>query len=772
MGDTDRTAFEDRPLRPLLLGAEAFPDRPGGLNRYIHDLCAALKEFGEAPRLVVVGPAAAPPDPGGVVPDGPLLLRLWRVRRRAQELAKGCDLVDAHFALYAAPPLLTGVFRQIPFMVHFHGPWAEESIAAGERSRTAIWLKGRLERSVYRRGRAVVVLSGAFKRLLVERYGVAPWSVAVVPPAVDTARFKPGDRARARAALGLPVEPPLAVTVRRLVPRMGLDVLLHAWARVPHALLLVVGEGHDRPRLEGLARTLGVLDRVRFAGRVTERDLPNCYLAADVCVLPSLELEGFGLAVLEAMSCGTPAVASDVGGLPEALRGVDHQLVVPHGDAEALAARLTAAFSGVSPLPSRERCREHALSYTMDALARRHHDVYRRLRRPTGSRHPRVVYVDHCARLSGAELALARLIQALDAVDAHVILGEEGPLVPLLHQSGISVEVLPLPETARELRRERVRLAALGVRAPAVAGTYAVRLARRFHALRPDLVHANSLKSGLYGTLAARACRIPVIWHLHDRMSPDYLPGQAVAPLRRAVRTLPNALVANSQATLDSVGPIKRPAAAVVPNPVTLPSSAAVPRHAVERVGIIGRLAPWKGQDVFLDGFARAFADTQIIAAIVGAALFGEEAWEQRLRRDVDRLGLGGRVEFRGFRSDVLAELQRLDVVVHASVVAEPFGQVIVEAMAAGVPVVATSAGGAAELVQHDVNGLLYPPGDARALGEALRRLAADQGLRRRLARAGRERAQDFRPDEVAPRLEQVYAQLLERPDLGTEGDG
>jgi glycosyltransferase involved in cell wall biosynthesis len=758
-------------LRPLLLGAEALPDRPGGLNRYIHDLFAALKEFGDAPRLVVVGPATAPADPGGVVPDGPLPLRLWHVRRRARELAGCCELVDAHFALYAAPPLLSGALRGTPFMVHFHGPWAEESVAAGERSTAAIWLKGRLERVVYRRAKSVVVLSGAFRRLLVERYALAPWSVEVIPPAVDTERFAPGDRARARAALGLPADGPLAVAVRRLVPRMGLDVLLDAWARVPRALLVLVGEGPDHPRLAALARDLGILDRVRFAGKASEHELPEWYRAADVCVLPSLQLEGFGLSALEAMSCGTPVVVSDAGGLPEALRGLDHQLVVPRGDSAALAARLTAAISGASPLPSRERCRQHALGYTKEMLALRHHDLYGQLVRPPPSRRPRVVYVDHCAKVSGAELALARLIRAVERVDPHVILGEDGPLVPLLHQLGVSVEVLPLPEVAREMRRERARLASLGLQVPLVAGTYALRLARRLHALQPDLVHTNSLKSGIYGTLAARACRAPVVWHLHDRLSPDYLPDQAVVALRRAVRTLPNAVVANSKATLASVGPINR-RAAVVPNPVTPAASAAELRCVVERIGIVGRLAPWKGQDVFLEGFSRAFAETPTMAVIVGAALFGEEEWEERLRHHVDLLGLGGRVEFRGFRSDVLAEMRRLDVVVHASVVAEPFGQVIVEAMAAGVPVVATSAGGAAELVKHDVNGLLYPPGDAGALAEALRRLAGDLALRRRLARAGRERAGDFRPENVAPRLEEVYAHLLGRPDLRIEMEG
>jgi glycosyltransferase involved in cell wall biosynthesis len=296
---------------------------------------------------------------------------------------------------------------------------------------------------------------------------------------------------------------------------------------------------------------------------------------------------------------------------------------------------------------------------------------------------------------------------------------------------------------------------------PVAAGAYALRLARRLRALEPDLVHANSLKSGVYGTLAARACRVPVVWHLHDRVSEDYLPREAVKLIRPALRRLPNAVVANSEATLRTVAPIPRAAVAVVPNPVNVPAEKSAVRPGVERVGIVGRLAPWKGQDVFLKGFARAFAESGVTAVIVGTALFGEEEWEEHVRTEATRLGLRDRVEFRGFRSDIFAEMRRLDIFVHASVVPEPFGQVILEAMAAGVPVIATSAGGAAEVVQHEVNGLLYPPGDAGALAALLRRLVADASLRRTLAAAGRQRAAEYSPERVVGGLEDIYTRVL-----------
>jgi glycosyltransferase involved in cell wall biosynthesis len=273
------------------------------------------------------------------------------------------------------------------------------------------------------------------------------------------------------------------------------------------------------------------------------------------------------------------------------------------------------------------------------------------------------------------------------------------------------------------------------------------------------VVHTHSLKSGLYGSLAARLARVPSVWHLHDRLADDYLPARAVALMQRAVRLLPTTLVANSRATLETVPRPPRGGARVVPNPV--PATASRPaRDEVGRIGMIGRLAPWKGQTVFLEAFARAFPGGNVTATIVGAPLFGEEAYEAEVRALVARLGIEDRVEFRGFRTDVGAELDRLDVVVHASVVPEPFGQVIVEAMAAGVPVAASAGGGASEIATEGQDALLHPPGDVEALAGSLAALASDPGLRARLAAAGRTRAAEFGPEPVARGLEAVYAGL------------
>jgi glycosyltransferase involved in cell wall biosynthesis len=178
---------------------------------------------------------------------------------------------------------------------------------------------------------------------------------------------------------------------------------------------------------------------------------------------------------------------------------------------------------------------------------------------------------------------------------------------------------------------------------------------------------------------------------------------------------------------------------------------------------MVGRIAPWKGQDVFVRAFADAFPGGPEQAVVVGAPLFGsdEEQYLEDLRRLSASLGLDGRLEFAGHREDVAAELERIDVLVHASVLPEPFGQVVAEGLAAGLPVVAAAAGGPAELIEDGVTGLLYPPGDARALAACLRRLAADPGLGVRLGRAGRRRAAAFSPGRVATKVTAVYRQAL-----------
>jgi glycosyltransferase involved in cell wall biosynthesis len=178
---------------------------------------------------------------------------------------------------------------------------------------------------------------------------------------------------------------------------------------------------------------------------------------------------------------------------------------------------------------------------------------------------------------------------------------------------------------------------------------------------------------------------------------------------------------------------------------------------------MVGRLTPWKGHHVFLRAFAEAFAGGTQRAILAGAPLFGEERYLETLIDLADSLGIAGRVEFRGFVYDIPQLLKEADVLVHASVIPEPFGQVVVEGMAAGLAVVASDEGGPAEIVTDDCDGLLVPPQDVGALADALRRVSEDGELRERLGENARVTAKKYGSDVIAARMLVIYERLAER---------
>src|SRR5437899_12651573 len=151
----------------------------------------------------------------------------------------------------------------------------------------------------------------------------------------DVERFHPsGTREAQRQALGLPGDRPLLFTLRNLEPRMGLDTLIRAMAtvreRFPRVLLLIGGSGSLRPLLETLTISLSLSEHVRFLGFVPERDLPAYYGAAAAFVLPTRELEGFGLVTVAALACGTPVLGTPGGATPAILEPPTRSLHFAH----------------------------------------------------------------------------------------------------------------------------------------------------------------------------------------------------------------------------------------------------------------------------------------------------------------------------------------------------------------------------------------------------------------------------------------------------------
>lgn len=371
-----------------MVGHEWFDDHPGGGGRYLADVARGLAARGHAVTVLV--PRHDPSHPAAEAIDGVAIRRADLGRGAARWVAglyravpalvaeRGpFDVVHSHFALTGLGPLWHPALAGCRKVTQFQGPWAEESAVEGG-GRLATAAKRALERLAYRRCDAFVTLSEAFKGLLARDYGVDPARITAIPAGVDHGRFAPApDREALRAALGLGPGP-VAFTMRRLVRRMGLEVMIAAWAAVaadrPDARLLIAGSGPLRAELEAQAEGLGLAGRVAFLGRVSDEVGIAHYQAADLTLVPTLALEGFGLITVESLACGTPVVGTTVGATPEILAPLDPRLLVPPGDVEALAGRILALLGGEGP--DRQACRDHVLAhYTWPRVLSRLEDV-------------------------------------------------------------------------------------------------------------------------------------------------------------------------------------------------------------------------------------------------------------------------------------------------------------------------------------------------------------------------------------------------------------
>ena len=380
-----------------------------------------------------------------------------------------------------------------------------------------------------------------------------------------------------------------------------------------------------------------------------------------------------------------------------------------------------------------------------------------------------ILYIDQTGQLGGGELSLFDWLRAFPQ-NASVVLFEDGPFRPMLQELGIPVEVLPLAGL-KEVRRESSSLKLVST-LPALLSLRR-RLAER--ALQADVLYANSQKAFFVAAFAKRA-RQPLVWHLRDILTRDHF-----SPILRKLAVVAGnrfatAIIVNSKATADAfVAAGGRPEKLrEVPDGVSARPFDEVASDTVMRlrqeicppgktlIGLFGRLAEWKGQHILLEAAAR-LPDVHI--CIVGDALFGEQLYAQTLQERASRPDLANRVNFLGFRRDIPALMKCMDLIVHASIAAEPLGRVILEGMLARKPVIATRAGGAAEIITDRENGILVTPGSVTELFSAIELLSNNRKLSEEVAAAGRLRAESaFSMETMADRVRQVLQELPGTP--------
>ncbi|MEO7715364.1 MAG: glycosyltransferase family 4 protein [Capsulimonas sp.] len=388
----------------LLIADAIFEDKPGGSRTAAKELARCLVNRGHGVVLLVNQVIEGKPYEEKVW-NGVTVVRAPRSRGGLAGMRHACedvvkrfgpfDIAHIHFAYAGLGPIWGGALGSIPMIRTFHGPWCEEgwvediSKARGALGQAKARAKrvGRhwVEQDNLRRAGSIISLSAFMSGILTEHFGTEPGRISRIDGGVDIERFHvPKNRAALRKRLGLPADRPIALTVRRLAARMGLENLVRATPamlrEVPDLFLVIAGKGPERERLEQLSKDLGVSDSIKFAGFVPDEDLAALYASADLFVLPTTALEGFGLVVVESLACGTPVIGTPVGAIPELLKPLEPKLLARDASSEAIAEAVVAFFQGDwSKRLTADTVRQYVLSrYTWDMATDQTEQLYQR----------------------------------------------------------------------------------------------------------------------------------------------------------------------------------------------------------------------------------------------------------------------------------------------------------------------------------------------------------------------------------------------------------
>jgi glycosyltransferase involved in cell wall biosynthesis len=369
-------------VRILVLSEQWFPDYAGGTARVVRATAEGLATLGH--DIVLIAPRCDP-QPEREIANGVDIRRslrrcfvpqtvtdVYETRRAISSLSDNrFDLVVSHHV--ACATAAESLRLECPRVLVFHAsPFRE----ARHRRSTGIpvteqWRSLGVEPFLYMQERfalkridQILVLSRFSRDLVLESDPSTADRISIVGGGVDVCSFKPvTDRQGLRARLDVAPDAKLLLTARRLVSRMGLELLLEAFRELhvddPLTRLVVIGDGELRTTLEEQRASLKLDTSVTFVGRVSEAALRDWYCAADVFVLPTVAYEGFGMVTAEALACGTPVVGTPVGATREVLAPFDDTLLATEASAGAVANALSDTLARASN-DMRAACRQYA----------------------------------------------------------------------------------------------------------------------------------------------------------------------------------------------------------------------------------------------------------------------------------------------------------------------------------------------------------------------------------------------------------------------------
>ncbi|MCM8812077.1 MAG: glycosyltransferase family 4 protein [Candidatus Omnitrophica bacterium] len=570
-------------------------------------------------------------------------------------------------------------------------------------------------------------------------------------------------------------ERPVVLYVGRLVEEKGVHHLLEAFKKAAggrpdpkdprQPLLVLVGahtfsDGRTTSYIEKLKeQAKGWEERIRFVGHVSRDEITDYFLMSDMLAFPSVWKEPFGLVILEAMATGIPVVAFQQGGPAEIIQhGVDGLLVYPEKGAEGFSEALQTLIRdpAIREEFGREARRKVEMRYSWQVMANRFIGL-------CGTGKPkRILIAESGSGFGGSARYLHDLLLQLDhqRYSPHVLAAEEGPFIKKIREQGVALTVRP---------GWRYREGISGVFQIALT---VVSISRWLRRNRFKLVHLNNeILSHLPLLMAARLVGCKTVCHLHgwrpltkmERFAVRFvdeficiseagaayyreqLPGKNVIAIQNGLRLDGQFIQMEVQRAQ------QRQSLGLTPGDIG--------------VAIIGRLVPWKGQEVYLRALAEVIREHfPVVGLVVGNDTQPGEPYLAKLKELVRELDIERKVRFVPWQEDIWPVYAAADLVVHASTQPEPFGLVILEAMAAKKPVVATSGGGVKDVVVNEETGLLVEPGDVKEMAEAIKRLICSPGFSAGLVNKAHYRVRnDFTMDRNAAQVMAVYEKLLKK---------
>ena len=395
--------MDRKPIKRSLLSLQYYslPDEVGGAWGLTHEVNKRLAARGWEVHLITCKPIDDLPDYEVIEGvhfhrirslDSKNIFNLWRaIKRRINGICArtSLELVHIHNPLIGFLALLHPKLKTVPKVTHFHSSWLdEERINRKAKGPSSGWAKifspvklacilrviKFMEGRGFQSSRSILFLSEYSRGHFLKYYRKKKSRLRVIPGGVDVNAFFPlkpdQDLSTLRRELQLPTDRPILLTVRRLEARMGLENLILAAGQIVRRcpkldfLMVIGGKGSMEKKLNALIEQSDLEDKVRLIGMIPRDTLPSYYRAADVFVLPTLSIEGFGLVTVEALATGVPVLGTPVGGTIEILKGVDESLLFPGTTVEAISLRIEKYLKHPQPFEAlKSRCHERAVAH-------------------------------------------------------------------------------------------------------------------------------------------------------------------------------------------------------------------------------------------------------------------------------------------------------------------------------------------------------------------------------------------------------------------------